>query len=443
MRVLIAGTGSGVGKTTIATGIMKALSRENNVQGFKAGPDYIDPTYHTLSTGNDARNLDSFFMSPGQIRDSFLKASENKLAVIEGVRGLYEGIDPIGDIGSTASIAKALDAPIILIVNAKSLTKSTAAIVLGFKTLDPSLNIAGVILNKVKNKKHYLKAKESVEKLAKVEVIGGIPRNNSIFVKERHLGLVPAVEEKNSLEYIERWEKLVWDYIDVDKIKEIMSQANKITKKREPIWKVKNKQKVKIAIARDEVFNFYYKENIESLEANKAKIQYFSPLNDEELPDADAVYIGGGHPEYFSKELSKNKTMLKSILKFHHDNHPLYAECGGLLYLMASLNDIKMTKVFPYSSEMTEHVQGLSYVISEVKKDNIISKKGEKFHGHEFHYSKVNLNSNPDFAFDILRGTGIKNNLDGLIDGNTLACYVHTHVAALPDFPVNFIESTK
>lgn len=443
MRVLIAGTGSGVGKTTIATGIMKALSRENNVQGFKAGPDYIDPTYHTLATGNDARNLDSFFMSPGQIRDSFLKASENKLSVIEGVRGLYEGIDPIGDIGSTASIAKALDAPVILIVNAKSLTKSTAAIVLGFKTLDPSVNIAGVILNKVKNKRHYLKAKESVEKLAKVEVIGGIPRNDSIFVKERHLGLVPAVEEKNSLEYIERWEKLVWDYIDVDKIKEIMSQANKITKKREPIWEVKNKQKVKIAIARDEVFNFYYKENIESLEANKAKIQYFSPLNDEELPDADAVYIGGGHPEYFSKELSKNKTMLKSIFEFHHDNHPLYAECGGLLYLMTSLNDIKMTNVFPYSSEMTEHVQGLSYVISEVKKDNIISKKGEKFHGHEFHYSKVNLNSNPDFAFDILRGTGIKNNLDGLIDGNTLASYVHTHVAALPDFPVNFIESTK
>lgn len=444
MRVVIAGTGSGVGKTTIATGIMKALSRDNNVQGFKCGPDYIDPSYHTLATGNISRNLDSFFMSDEQIRESFLNATYNKdMSIIEGVRGLYEGLDPIGDVGSTASIAKALDAPIILIVNTKSLTKSAAAIILGFKSLDPLLKIEGVILNKVKNKRHYLKAKTAVETLTDTEVIGGIPRDESLFVKERHLGLVPAVEKENSLDYINKWEEMVLNYIDLDKLKDIMKDSNKIAGEKKAIYNVANKNKVKIAVAYDRVFNFYYRENIESLEANSAKIEYFSPVDDEELPDADAVYIGGGHPEFYKEDLSKNKTMMDSILKFHNENRPIYAECGGLLYLMASLNDYKMVNIFNHDSIMTDKVQGLNYIISEVKEDNIISKKGEVFNGHEFHYSKVLVKNNPKFAFDILRGKGASDNKDGFMSGNTLASYVHTHVAALPNFAVNLIESSK
>ena len=204
MRIILAGTGSAVGKTTIATGIMKALSEEYNVQPFKVGPDYIDPTYHTLATGNTSRNLDSFFMKKGQVRDAFLKAMEKKdIAIIEGVRGLYEGIDSINDIGSTASIAKSLNAPVILIINSRSLVKSAAALVLGFKALDPEINIAGVILNKVKNNAHYLKTKKSIEEITGVEVIGGIIRDDSISIEQRHLGLVPAVERKNSLSFIE------------------------------------------------------------------------------------------------------------------------------------------------------------------------------------------------------------------------------------------------
>ena len=179
MRIILAGTGSAVGKTTIATGIMKALSEEYDVQPFKVGPDYIDPTYHTLATGNTSRNLDSFFMKEGQVRDAFLKAMEKKdIAIIEGVRGLYEGIDSINDIGSTASIAKSLNAPVILIINSRSLVKSAAALVLGFKALDPEINIAGVILNKVKNNAHYLKTKKSIEEITGVEVIGGIIRDD-------------------------------------------------------------------------------------------------------------------------------------------------------------------------------------------------------------------------------------------------------------------------
>lgn len=445
MRIILAGTGSAVGKTTISTGIMKALSEKYNVQPFKVGPDYIDPSYHTLATGNMSRNLDSFFMSQSQIRDSYNKAMENKdLAIIEGVRGLYEGIDSINDIGSTASVAKALDAPVILIINSRSLVKSAAALVLGFKELDKEVNIAGVILNKVKNKNHYLKTKRSIEEITNVEVIGGIERNDKITIDQRHLGLVPAVERENSINHINNWSEVIKQSIDLDRLVEIMKEAPKINSNLEPIWNKLNKEKVKIGVAYDEVFNFYYKENIESLEANKAKIEYFSPLKDESLPDVDGIYIGGGYPELFSKELSNNKTMLKDIKDFHLADRPIFAECGGLMYLMNSIHDDKMSGIYPYKSILTDHVQALKYTITEVQEDNIISKKGEVINGHEFHYSKVLVdNLQNKLAFKITRGKGSYNNQDGFMSRNTLASYVHTHVAAMPDFGGNLTISAK
>ncbi len=445
MRIILAGTGSAVGKTTISTGIMKALSEKYNVQPFKVGPDYIDPSYHTLATGNTSRNLDSFFMSQSQIRDSYNKAMENKdLAIIEGVRGLYEGIDSINDIGSTASVAKALDAPVILIINSRSLVKSAAAIVLGFKELDKEVNIAGVILNKVKNKNHYLKTKRSIEEITNVEVIGGIERNDKITIDQRHLGLVPAVERENSINHINNWSEVIKQSIDLDRLVEIMKEAPKINSNLEPIWNKLNKEKVKIGVAYDEVFNFYYKENIESLESNRAKIEYFSPLKDECLPDVDGIYIGGGYPELFSKELSNNKTMLKDIKDFHLADRPIFAECGGLMYLMNSIHDDKMSGIYPYKSILTDRVQALKYTITEVQKDNIISKKGEVINGHEFHYSKVLVdNLQNKLAFKITRGKGSYNNQDGFMSRNTLASYVHTHVAAMPDFGGNLTISAK
>ena len=218
----------------------------------------MNPSYHTLATGNVSRNLDSFFMSEGQVRDSFIKGMHGKdMGVIEGVRGLFEGIDSVNDIGSTASIAKALNAPVILIVNSKSLVKSAAAIVLGFKSLDPEINIAGVILNKVKHEDHYQKTKRSIEEITGVEVIGGIKRDDTISIEQRHLGLVPAVERENSLKFIDIWSKTIKESVDLDRLVEIMKEAPKITANREPIWNKLNKQKVNIAVAYDEVFNFY------------------------------------------------------------------------------------------------------------------------------------------------------------------------------------------
>ena len=446
-RVVLTGTGSGVGKTTIATGIMKALSDEHKIQPFKVGPDYIDPSYHNCATGVSSRNLDSFFMSDGQIRQSFkngMTSSHADYGIIEGVRGLYEGISPTNDIGSTSSIAKALNSPVILIINSRSLVRSAAAMTLGFKALDSRIDIEGVILNNVKSQKHYLKTKEAVEKLANTRVLGGIERDNSISMEQRHLGLIPAVEQERISGLVEKWGELIRENIDLDALIEIMDNSNPIINEYEPIWSPnKTKHKIRIAVPFDEAFNFYYKENLEALEYNNAKIEYFSPIHDEQLPSVDALYIGGGYPEIFKKELSKNTTMLESIKEFSQDNHPIYAECGGLMYLCKTIDSLPMVDVFPYHSMLTKRVQGLSYTIAHVQRDNPILKKNTTYHGHEFHYSKVEYtgsNSN-DFAFSMRRGVGITGKYDGLLKNNTLASYIHTHTACLPDFGYNFTQS--
>ncbi|WP_302852627.1 Ni-sirohydrochlorin a,c-diamide synthase [Methanosphaera stadtmanae] len=446
-RVVLTGTGSGVGKTTITTGIMKALSDEHKIQPFKVGPDYIDPSYHNCATGVSSRNLDSFFMSDGQIRQSFkngMTSSHADYGIIEGVRGLYEGISPTNDIGSTSSIAKALNSPVILIINSRSLVRSAAAMTLGFKALDSRIDIEGVILNNVKSQKHYLKTKEAVEKLANTRVLGGIERDNSISMEQRHLGLIPAVEQERISGLVEKWGELIRENIDLDALMEIMDNSNPIINEYEPIWSPnKTKHKTRIAVPFDEAFNFYYKENLEALEYNNAKIEYFSPIHDEQLPSVDALYIGGGYPEIFKKELSKNTTMLESIKEFSQDNHPIYAECGGLMYLCKTIDSLPMVDVFPYHSMLTKRVQGLSYTIAHVQRDNPILKKNTTYHGHEFHYSKVEYtgsNSN-DFAFSMRRGVGITGKYDGLLKNNTLASYIHTHTACLPDFGYNFTQS--
>lgn len=458
-RVVLAGTSSMVGKTTISTGIMKALSKKYDIQPYKIGPDYIDPTYHTSATGNHSRNLDSFFMEDCQIRELFKKNSKNKdISIIEGVRGLYEGISPYNDIGSTASVSKSLNAPVILIMDARSLTRSAAAIIKGFKSFDKNVNIQGIIFNKVRGEKHYKKLKDAVSYyVPDINIIGAIPRDKLLEVSQRHLGLIPTPENKDNLhKNIEIWGNIVEEHLDLDKIVEISGnndfdnndnahnlntdKNNGNNADNKTLWEI-NKNRCTIGVAYDEVFNFYYWDNFDALKENGAKIKFFSPLNDECIPNCDVLYFGGGYPEIFANELNKNKSMIESIRKF---DGKIYGECGGLMYLTNSINGIEMLKILNCDSIMTTEVQGLSYVIGTFICDCPIGKEGYTFKAHEFHYSKlININEkSSSFAYKINRGKGIINCMDGILskDGRILGGYAHQHCVGNPYFASTLVK---
>ncbi|MCS3900940.1 Ni-sirohydrochlorin a,c-diamide synthase [Methanococcus voltae] len=457
-RLVIAGTSSMVGKTTVSTGIMATLSKKLNVQPYKIGPDYIDPTYHTTATNNHSRNLDSFFMNDVQIKKLFAKNSKRAdISIIEGVRGLYEGLSPYNDVGSTASVAKSLKSPVILLIDARSLTRSAAAIIKGFKSFDEDINIQGVIFNKIRGEKHYEKLKDAVEYYDKeIKIIGAIPRSEELTVSQRHLGLVPTPEKKNEMaSQIGLWAETIENNLDMELLKEISDVDfeadfefdNLIPDSEENIlWDI-NKNKCKIAIAHDEAFNFYYWDNVDALKDNGAKIEFFSPLHDSEVPDSDIIYIGGGYPEIFAKELSENKDMLNSICqKVENKESKIYAECGGLMYAAKSVDGHKTLGLLNCDSITTKNVQGLSYVKGEFSEDCHIGKSGFKFRAHEFHYSKlINIKENAKFAYKINRGVGISNNYDGLLneDKTVLGGYTHQHCIGNPYFAsslVNYIQ---
>ncbi|EQL04558.1 cobyrinic acid a,c-diamide synthase [Clostridioides difficile CD88] len=329
-KILIAGTNSGVGKTTISLGIMQALVKRNmKVQPYKVGPDYIDPSYHTFITGRHSRNLDSYMLDDEKIKYIVNKSSKDAdISVIEGVMGLYDGFGIDLDNCTSSHTSKVLKSPVILVINGKSMAASSAAMVLGYKELDKDVNIKGVIVNNVKTNSHYQIIKSSIEKYCNVEVLGYFPPNNKFSLESRHLGLVPSVEMKSLREKFYTLADEIEHYIDIDRIIEIsesdefesdfdfqtLIENNKIKEH------VNNKS---IAIAYDKAFNFYYRENIELLEELGLEINYFSPLEDVSVPNADYIYIGGGFPEIFGKELEANESMRTSILEAHNNNIPI------------------------------------------------------------------------------------------------------------------------
>jgi len=449
-RVVLAGTSSMVGKTTIATGIMRALSKKYNVQPYKVGPDYIDPTYHTVATGNHSKNLDSFFMEDHQIRELFKRNSKNKdISIIEGVRGLYEGISPYNNVGSTASISKSLETPVILIMDCRSLTRSAAAIIKGFKSFDDEVKIKGVIFNKIRGESHYKKLKEAVSYyIPDIEIIGAIPRDKNIEVSQRHLGLIPTPENMESMEkQIDLWGSTVEEYLDLEIIMNISNSIefedredcyNNKDSKENILWNI-DKNRCTLGIAYDEAFNFYYWDNLDALEENGAKIKFFSPLRDDTIPNCDVLYFGGGYPEVFAEKLSSNISMIDSIRNF---DGKIYGECGGLMYLSKSINNIEMVGLLNCKSIMTENVQGLSYVLGTFKENCPIGKKGHTFKAHEFHYSKLIDIEERIFAYHINRGKGIINGMDGILShkGRVLGGYAHQHCVGNPYFASNLLR---
>lgn len=444
-KILIAGTNSGVGKTTISLGIMQALTKRGlKVQPYKVGPDYIDPSYHTFITGRDSRNLDSYMLEDEKIKYIVNKASKDAdISVVEGVMGLYDGFGIDLNACTSSYTSKILKAPVILVINGKAMSSSAAAMVLGYKELDKDVDIKGVIVNNVKTKTHYELIKEAIQKYCNVEVLGYFPPNEKFSIESRHLGLIPSVEMESLKEKFSDLGDEIEKYINVDRIIEI-AESDLLNSNFDlsSLPKFENK---KVAIAYDKAFNFYYKENLELLEQMGIQIVRFSPLNDENVPQADCIYIGGGFPEIFAKELHLNESMKLSIKNAHEKNIPIYAECGGLMYLGEKLKDsygkiYDMVGIFKGTSEMTSSLRRFGYCDGIAKVDTILSYEGETIKGHEFHHSV--FNSDEECAYKMIkkRGNKVVDEWDGgYSKGNTLATYLHTHFYNNLDAIVKFV----
>ncbi len=435
--ILITGDRSGSGKTSITLALAALLAKDRTVQTFKVGMDYIDPSYLSAASGRPCRNLDSFAMDADIIRRIFDHGCRGAdIAIIEGVRGLFEGAEALGDTGSTASIAKTLDVPVVLVVSARSITRSAAAIVNGFQAFDPEIRIAGVILNNVKSNSHRDKAVAAIEHYCNVPVIGTIPRMEEMELAMRHLGLVPFREGERSREFRERIDtitKIIGQHVDLDRFRALM-KSFPARKRVSPFFRKKNPD-IRIGVALDEAFNFYYADLFDILPSLGAEVVLFSPIHDR-LPDADGFIIGGGYPELFLPELEGNDGMKAAIREISGNRVPLYAECGGLMYLTDRIRIEKdrTGAAVSRSAEMCGIFSGEARiparrVISYVEGTSAAASPfgAAKFRGHEFHYSDVILDKATKYAYRLSRGTGIRDNRDGAIVKNTLGSYTHLH----------------
>ena len=445
-RIIISATQSGSGKTTITSGLIAALkNRGLNVQSYKIGPDYIDTGWHELAGGKISHNLDSWLVGEDKIKKIFVETSCGAdISVIEGVMGLFDGGK--GGISSTAAISKLLDAPVVLIIDAKSMGTSAAAVALGFKLFDTSVKLAGVILNRIGSDSHKKIIIDALNTLG-IKCFGAIKRNDEFFLPERHLGLVPTAEN-HSVDVINKICAAVEAQIDVDALIQCAMRNAQCAIKIEPItnfaFRIPNC--LSIGVARDEAFNFYYGASLNELERLGAEIIYFSPLNDENLPKIDGLIIGGGFPEMFAARLEQNKKIRAEIFHAAQNNLPIFAECGGFMYLMRELVDFdgksfEMCGILDGAAIMTNKLQTVGYVEAEILKNCIIGRAGDKIHAHEFHFSTAQTFDEKIFKCRRLR-TG-NEYFAGAIKKNLVASYLHIHFSGNSSAASNFIQACE
>lgn len=434
-RIVIAGVTSGVGKTSVAIAFMNALRRRGlRVQPFKVGPDFIDPSYHNSVTKRYSRNLDVWMMGRQGVLNCFVSACNGSdIAVVEGVMGLFDGMSGRNDFASTAHVAKILDAPVLLVVDASKGARSIAAIILGFLLFDRKLRIAGIILNNVAGERHAVYITDALAGIVRVPIVGVIPRNSEIKMEERHLGLIPTAEleaakRKTMTVHIAKY---IAECLDIDKVLSLCSTSplpDALTHAKVPV-------KARIAVALDESFNFYYRDNLDALRRSGAQLVYFSPVWEKELPEGThGLILGGGFPEVLADRLERNRLMIKSIRKAVEEGMPTYGECGGLMYLTRSITGYKgprkarkMIGIVEADTIMTRRLT-LNYTEAECN-GPLFGKI--KVRGHEFHYSSIeNVADDSKFSYSMKRGNGVTGTHDGfIINDNGLAAYMHLHFA--------------
>lgn len=492
-RIVIAGTHSGTGKTTMTLGLILALKRKGlRVQPFKVGPDYIDPGFHTLASGIDGRNLDSVMTDESGVRELFVRsARKSDISVIEGVMGLYDGFSGDSEWGSTAHIAKILQAPVILCMDVRAMARSAAALALGYVKFDPATPIRGFVLNNVGSENHYLITKKAVEDNTGTPVVGYLPKREAIVLPERHLGLVPAWERDSLPASSEVLADLIETYIDLDKICAIAGnksqdlrtdapdlspgtagvdipdftteQSGSVPEASKTKLEAKtagaegrriftsrihfsNTGRPRIGYALDDAFHFYYRDNLDILEYIGADLVPFRPTSDPHLPEGlDGLYFGGGYPELSASRLEENRSMREEVRSVAESGLPMYAECGGLMYLVDSLvtfegDTYKMAGIFEGRVIMEKKLAALGYYRAIVRDDTPIAEKGWTIWGHVFHWSRLEgVPENQSYAF-FLEKEGKTPISDGLLSKNVLAGYFHIHFGGDVRWPERFVS---
>ncbi|MGO0123539.1 cobyrinate a,c-diamide synthase [Desulfothermobacter acidiphilus] len=445
-RLVVAGVGSGSGKTTVALALMAAFRQRGlQVQPFKVGPDYIDPSWHALATGRAGRNLDAWLLTERQLLWLFQYGSRGTdIALIEGVMGLYDGWGSTTE-GSTAALSKLLRAPVVLVVPAGGMSASAAAVVLGFREMDPEVKLRGVIFNGVGSEYHARLLREAVEERAGVQVLGAIPRRPELELPSRHLGLVPAAENPEGQQYISRLADLARQHLDLEALERLAAEAPPLPYPEE-FLPLPCSSRVRVAVARDRAFTFYYPENLELLESMGAELAWFSPCSDPSLPEGSAaVYLGGGFPELLAEELAANRTLREELRLAVAAGMPVYAECGGSIYLGRSLvweeKEFALVGALPFRTVMEKRRQRLGYAEAEVLTSSPFFRRGERVRGHVFHYSR--REGGGEFlppAF-LLRWGRREPEPEGLVHQRTLASYLHLHFLSFPSLPKRIVQA--
>lgn len=447
-RVLVAGLGGGSGKTIVSLGLARAFFEQGlKVQTYKKGPDYIDAKWLSLASHSTTSNLDPFLLSPDILRNLFWsRAGTADLALLEGNRGLYDGKDVVGSC-SSAELAKALQCPVIIVADCTKVTRTMAAIILGLTAFDPEVDIRGVILNRTAGCRHQTILRQSIEKYTDVQVLGVLPKLPENPIPERHMGLISDAEfEHDPFTDIAAFLRT---HADLDACLAIARQAPPVSLTLGPLYPdAAPGDPVRIGVARDAALWFYYQENFEALRSAGAELVEFSLLADDRIPAVDALYMGGGFPETLAHGLAQNVSMRRAVKSAVADGMPVYAECGGLMYLSRELHYegvvYPMADVFPLATKVFKKPQGHGYMSSSVTEPNPFYAPQSRLTGHEFHYSRcLDTAAVESFVFQVERGQGMAKGQDGVLHRNCLAGYTHMHALGNPRWALNFVAAAR
>ena len=451
-RIVLAGVSSGVGKTTMTTAfIAHVRTRGIAVQPFKVGPDYIDPSHLALAASRPCYNLDTWMMPPGRMLEVFCSAAASaEIAVIEGVMGLYDGQSSTSDVGSTAQVAKILQAPVVLVIDASAMARSAAAVVLGFQHLDPEVHIVGVIANRVGGAGHARLLQEAIEAATGIPLLGYVRHSPAILVPERHLGLVPAAERIVSAQQLTALGQQFGQTCDGERLLALAREAPPLEQSSQELFPSMEttQEQVTIAIAQDEAFNFYYPDTLDLLRRAGAELVPFSPVHDSVLPEHIAgIYIGGGFPEEYAQHLAANASMRSALARLLQQDIPCYAECGGLMYLCQSIRKVSgeefpMVGVLARQSVMNSDRGGLviGYREATALRDTLLTRQGEVVRGHEFHYSCLDAPfAREEAAYEFTA----RGQVEGFAQGNLLATYLHLPLSGFPLAAQRFVTTAR